>query len=179
MQGRLAGVISACALIAACGPTATAPAPQHSRPAWEATPDARFFAAAVLYETYQIQAAEIAQAKAQSQAVKTYAANAETEHRDVRRSLTVLALQYSLPIPTDDLNDDYRAYLERLRTDDPTPFDARYAAQQTLVTMSAAGRYDAFTSTAPDSPLKQWATSHSQAVHDDIRAAHRLAAAMR
>lgn len=181
MRAWLAGVIAACALVAACGPQTTpATAPtgpaSHARTPWESTPDAPFFAAAVVYETYQIQAAQIAQANAQSQAVKTYAANAEAEHRDARRSLTVLALQYNLPIPTDDLSEDYRAYVARLRADDPTPFDVRYISQQTLTTMSMAGRYDAFTSTAPDSPLKQWAAARSQAVHNDIQAAHHLAA---
>jgi predicted outer membrane protein len=175
------GVISACALLGACGPRApSAPrvntAAQHTPVAWETTRDAAFFRAAVVYETYQIQAAQIAQASARSQAVKLYAASAEAEHRDARRALTVLAIQHGLPMPADDLNANYRAYIERLRGDDPTPFDVRYISQQTLTTMSMAGRYDAFTSTAPDSPLKRWAAARNQAVHDDIQAAHRLAA---
>ncbi|HVV34031.1 MAG TPA: DUF4142 domain-containing protein, partial [Vitreimonas sp.] len=107
------GVIFVCATLGACGQAPTQAAPQHPRPTWATTPDGAFFRAAAVYETYQIQAAHIAQASAQSPAVKAYAASAEAEHRDARRSLTALALQYGLPTPTDDLNADYRGYIDR------------------------------------------------------------------
>lgn len=180
MRVWLIAAMSACALVAACGqPTTTAQ--QSSAATSRAAPnaDAQFLAAAAVYENYQIQAAELAAAHGQSQAVKSYAASAAANHRAALQALTQAAQASGMPAPSADLNADYRAYIDRLRADDPTPFDVRYISQQTLTTMSMAGRYDAFTSIAPDSALKQWATTRSQAVHDDIKAAHQLGAATR
>ena len=162
------------AALAACGQTT--PASSTPQTAVQAPmQDAQFLASAAMYENYQIQAAAIAQAQAQSAAIRTYAANAAATHRAALQALTRAAQANGLPPPSGALNDDNRANLDQLREPGQTSFDLRYATQQALVTMSMAGRYDAFTSTAPDSPLKQWAASRSQAVHDDINAARQLA----
>lgn len=77
--------------------------------------------------------------------------------------------------PSGALDENYNAYLDMLRHADAQNFDAIYASQQALSYMSASGLYDSFTSTAPDSPLKQWAQSQSQSVHDGVTAARALA----
>jgi predicted outer membrane protein len=178
MRAWLISVISICALLAGCGPRATSPAQPPAIPSQNVTQpnlDARFLAAAAMYENYQIRSAEIAAAQGQSQAVKTYAADAATVHRAALQSLTQAARTNGMPAPGAELNEDYRAYLDRLGASDSTPFDVRYISEQTLTTMSMAGRYDAFTSTAPDSELKRWAASRSQSVHDEINTARQLA----
>ncbi|MFT3728001.1 MAG: DUF4142 domain-containing protein [Terricaulis sp.] len=172
MRALLFGAL--CVALSSCGPHATTMAAPPSQ-ATPLTSDAQFLASAAAYETYQIRAAEIAAAQTQSPAVKTYAANVSTTHRAALDALAHAAQASGMSAPGETLNEDYQAYLDRLRGSDPTPFDLRYATQQVLVTMSTAGRYDLFTSTAQDSPLKQWAASHSQAVHDDINAARQLA----
>lgn len=181
MRIGLIGALCICTSLAACGQpaTSTEPAPPHADVRTQPNADAQFLAAAAMYENYQIEAAAIAAEKGQSHAVKTYAANAAAAHRAALAALVQAAGSSGMPAPAATLNDDYRAYLDRLRADDATPFDVRYVSQQTLTTMSMAGRYDAFTSIAPDSALKSWAATRSAAVHDDIKAAHQLAAATR
>jgi predicted outer membrane protein len=170
------------AALAGCGPnpgenaaTRAAPASLGGRPA-PASRDIQFLDAAFVYENFQIQAAAIAQARGETEAVKTYATRAGAAHRAILQQLITAAHAGGLTLPGPDLNEDYRAYLAQLQSRDPTPFDARYVAQQTLLTMSMAGRYDAFTSTAPDSELRRWAASQNQAAHDQISAVRRMAA---
>jgi predicted outer membrane protein len=129
-----------------------------------------------MYETYQIAAAQIAATQGRSQAVKTYAAAAATAHRAALQALIEIARTSRLPANDAMLSDNYRAYLDRLSSPSDVAFDARYSAQQAIVTMTMAGRYDAFTSTALHSELQQWATSQSQSIHDQISAARQLAA---
>jgi predicted outer membrane protein len=176
--------LGALAPLSGCGPNradvAATRAPPASMPAPSApaSRDAQFLNAAFVYENFQIQAAALAQARGQAEAVKTYATHASAAHRVILQQLIAAAHAGGLVLPSADLNEDYRAYLARLQSQDPTPFDARYIAEQTLLTMSMAGRYDAYTSTAPDSGLKRWAASQSQAAHDEIAAARRMAAAV-
>ena len=173
------GVTATIALLAACGQQTTTRQSTASASQSSQTADARFLAAAAMYENYQIQAAEVAASQGQSQAVKTYAAHSAATHRAALQALMQTAQSSGMPAPSGALNADYRAYIDRLRNDDPTPFDTRYVSQQALVTMSTAGRYDAFTTTAPNSALKHWASAQSQTVHDQITSAHRLAADVR
>jgi predicted outer membrane protein len=140
-----------------------------------ATPATQFVARAAMFENYQIQAAHIAQQSAQSQAAKSYAAASLAEHQATLQQLIGAIQAAGMPAPSGALDENYNAYLDMLRHADAANFDAIYASQQALAHISASGLYDSFTSTAPDSPLKQWAQGQSPHVHDGITAARTLA----
>lgn len=174
--------IMALALVApACSPAPAQQETDASRASTPqpATPAAQFVARAAMFEAFQIQAAQIAQANAQSQAAKDYAAAALAEHHATLQHLSAAARAAGMPAPSTTLDDDYNAYLDRLRHAAPQSFDATYAAQQAIVSMSASGLYDSFTSTAPETPLRRWAEAQSAHVHDGIGAARALAGAAR
>jgi putative membrane protein len=157
-------------LLAACGRSA---APHV---AGANSPEAAFLGNAAMFENYAIQAAELAQAHGQSDAVKTYAASAITEHRAMLQQLTEAARQSGLAAPDDALDDNYRAYLGMLEHQNPQSFDTTYASQQSIAYISASGQYDTFVASAGDSPLRSWAQSQTEHLHDGIAAAHALAA---
>ena len=167
------------ALIAACGPPPqTQPHPASPSASSEppvATPASQFAAHAAMFEAYQIQAAQIAQQSAQSAAAKAYATAVLAEHQATLQQLNAAAQAAGMPAPSGALDENSAAYLDMLRRTNPQTFDVTYASQQALMSMSASGLYDSFTSTAPDSPLKQWAQGQSQHVHDAITAARQLA----
>jgi predicted outer membrane protein len=140
-----------------------------------ATPATQFVTRAAMFEAYQIQAAQIAQQNGQSPAAKAYAAASLSEHQATLQQLNGAVQAAGMPAPSGALDENYNAYLDMLRHADAQNFDAIYASQQALSYISASGLYDSFTSTAPDSPLKQWAQSQSQHVHDGVTAARTLA----
>lgn len=161
-------------LLAACGRSAS----NHDGAAHAAaanTPEAAFVTNAAMFENYAIQAAELAQAHGQSDAVKTYAASAITEHRAMLQQLTQAAHESGLPAPDAALDDNYQAYLNMLARQDPHSFDTTYASQQSIAYMSASGQYDSFVASSGDSPLHAWAQSQTEHLHDGIAAAHALA----
>ena len=157
-------------LLAACG------RPAQSHAASANSPEAAFLSNAAMFETYAIRAAELAQTKAQSAAVRAYAAGAVTEHRAMLQQLTAAARESGLPAPENSLDDNYQAYLNMLEHQDPHSFDTTYASQQSIAYMSASGQYDTFVASAGDSPLRTWAQSQTGHLHDGIAAAHALAA---
>ena len=176
--------IASLALLALCACGQGAPAPSEpsnaasaarSAQMQTATPAPQFAARAAMFENYQIQAAQIAQQSAQSNAAKTYAAASLAEHQATLQQLNGAVQAAGMPAQSSALDENYNAYLDMLRHASAQNFDAIYASQQTLAYMSASGLYDSFTTTAPDSPLKQWAQSQSPHVHDGISAARTLA----
>jgi predicted outer membrane protein len=174
--------IASVALLALCACGQGAPAPSGASgganaPAQmqTATPAPQFAARAAMFENYQIQAAQIAQQSAQSSAAKTYATASLAEHQATLQQLNGAVQAAGMPAPSSALDENYNAYLDMLRHANAQNFDAIYASQQALAYMSASGLYDSFTTTAPDSPLKQWAQSQSRHVHDGIASARTLA----
>lgn len=169
---RLGSAVAAALLIllAACG----RPAPSHD-PNTNSL-ESVFLNNAAMFENYAIQAAELAEAHGQSNAVKTYAEGAITEHRSILQQLTEAARQSGLTAPNDALDDNYQAYLDLLQHQDPQSFDTTYASQQSIAYVSASGQYDSFVASAADSPLRTWAQSQTEHLHDGIAAAHALAA---
>jgi len=192
MRAKLLVMVAASLALGACGrapaPQSRAPAPQSgafgaAAPSRAGLPgaidgaDAQFLSAAAMYENYQIEAARIAAAQGRSPSVRAYAMAAGQAHRRALDSLSQVAQASGAALAPSQLNDNYRAYLARLGQQDAIPFDIRYASQQSLLTMSIAGRYDAFASTAPSSPLRTWATAQSQTIHDEINEARQMASA--
>lgn len=161
-------------LLAACGRPASSANTAGHDPASN-TPEAAFVSNAAMFENYAIQAAQLAQAHAQSDAVKAYAAGAITEHRAMLQQLTQAARESGLPAPDAALDDNYQAYLAMLEHQDPHSFDTTYASQQSIAYMSASGQYDTFVASSADSPLHAWAQSQTEHLHDGIAAAHALA----
>ncbi len=139
------------------------------------TPASQFAARAAMFENYQIQAAEIAQQSAQSPAAKTFAAASLADHQAILQQLNGAVQAAGMPAPSGALDENFNAYLDMLRHADAQNFDSIYASQQALSFISASGLYDSFTSTAPNSPLKQWAQAQSPHVHDGVAAARTLA----
>lgn len=182
MKFRMAIAYAALFAVCACGQPASPPPPSATDLATStlaqmqtATPAAQFAARAAMFENYQIQAAQIAQRSAQSQAAKTFAAASLAEHQASLQQLNGAVQAAGMPQPSGALDENYNAYLDMLRHANASNFDSIYASQQALSFISASGLYDSFTSTAPDSPLKQWAQSQSPRVHDGVTAARTLA----
>ncbi|MBS0385285.1 MAG: DUF4142 domain-containing protein [Proteobacteria bacterium] len=181
MKFRTAIACGALVALSACGQPASTPRSASSPAAGQAaqmqtaTPASQFVARAAMFENYQIQAAQIAQQSAQSPAAKAYAAASLAEHQATLQQLIGAAQAAGMPAPDAALDQNYNAYLDMLRHADARTFDATYASQQALASMTASGLYDSFTSTAPETPLRQWAQTQSQHVHDGIAAARRLA----
>jgi len=174
-----AAIAFACLVLAGCGQAPQSSDGQNTNLTTGAmqiaTPAPQFAARAAMFENYQIQAAQIAQQSAQSQAAKAFAAASLAEHQATLQQLNGAVQAAGMPLPSGTLDENYNAYLDMLRHADAPNFDAIYASQQALSYISASGLYDSFTSTAPDSPLKQWAQSQSQHVHDGVTAARTLA----
>ena len=182
MNFRMAIACGALFAVCACGQPASPPprsatdlATSTMAQMQTATPAAQFAARAAMFENYQIQAAQIAQQSAQSQAAKTFAAASLAEHQASLQQLNGAVQAAGMPQPSGALDENYNAYLDMLRHANASNFDSIYASQQALSYISASGLYDSFTSTAPDSPLKQWAQSQSPRVHDGVTAARTLA----
>lgn len=179
LRALIAG--SALLTLCACGPQPSAtrsPATAGSSAPVDvqtATPASQFVARAAMFENYQIQAAQIAQQNAQSQAAKTFAAASLSEHQATLQQLNGAVQSAGMTAPSGALDENYNAYLDMLRHANTQNFDSIYASQQALSYMSASGLYDSFTSTAPDSPLRQWAQTQSPRVHDGVTAARTLA----
>lgn len=167
---RIATSFAAALLIvlAACGQSSAPTASANST-------EGSFLNNAAMFENYAIRAAELAQTHGQSQAVKTYAASAITEHRAMLEQLAAAARESGLPAPDGALDDNYQAYLNMLEHQDPHSFDTTYASQQSIAYMSASGQYDTFVASSADSPLRTWAQSQTEHLHDAIAAAHALA----
>lgn len=159
--------------LTACGQSA--PSRDSARAASANSPEAVFLNNAAMFENYAIHAAELAQTRGQSDAVKTYAASAITEHRAMLQQLTNAARESGLPAPDDALDDNYQAYLTMLEHQDPQSFDTTYSSQQSIAYVSASGQYDSFVASSGDSPLHAWAQSQTEHLHDGIAAAHALA----
>jgi predicted outer membrane protein len=172
----------ACLALAGCG---QAPQSSDSKQANSpseamqiATPAPQFAARAAMFENYQIQAAQIAQQSAQSGAARTFAAASLAEQQATLQQLNGAVQAAGMPAPNGALDENYNAYLDMLRHANAQNFDTTYASQQALAYMSASGLYDSFTSTAPDSPLKQWAQTQSRHVHDGVNAGRELSRAI-
>jgi len=171
-----AGVL---ALLAACGPTASTTTQSASTNAASSaltaqTPESNFLDKAAMFETFEIQAAALAVAQAQAQAVKDYAAASATEHSATLQHINELAQASGIAAPSSDLSDDYQAYLDMLRRANGAGFDSIYKSQQALAYINAAGTYNAFASSAADSPLKQWAQTQVAHLQEGVTAARTL-----
>jgi predicted outer membrane protein len=179
---RLGFAVAACALaaLAACGqshpPSGSSVKANDPPAAAQAdTPEANFLFRAVMFETYEIQSADLAAARSQSSAVKTYAAAAAAEHRTILQQLTGAAHAAGVAWPGNELDENYVAYLAMLRRADAASIDTTYASQQAIAYMSASAAYDTYVSSGPDSPLKEWAGSQTDRLHDGVANAHALA----
>lgn len=180
MRIGLGLAMAALFLLAACGQPAkhndgnTAPSGTHAANADSL--EGAFSNNAAMFETFIIRASEIAQANGQSEAVKTYAATAINEHRATLQQLTAAAHAAGIATPDVALDENYQAYLNMLRQQSPQTFDTTFASQLTIAYVSASGQYDSFVASAADSPLRTWAQSQTERLHDGIAAAHALAA---
>src|SRR5262249_29826014 len=92
--------------LSACGAPASQTPPETARATPAPDADTKFLTAAAMYESFQIQAAELAAAHGQSAAVKTYAANAATAHRATLDDLLRTADAAGMAAPRAVLNED-------------------------------------------------------------------------
>ena len=178
MNHRLVFAFVALAL-AACSP---APTTAPGAPAGGGAPatqsrDATFLAKAAMFETYEIQAAELAASQASRQTIKDYAAASGTEHRATLQRLNELAAANHMAAPPTDLDDNFTAYLDMLRRANGESFDTLYQSQQALAYINASGFYQAYADTAPDSALKAWAAEQAPHLQQGVTAARQLSQA--
>lgn len=172
--------LAALIVLTACGPAGTsAPAARADSNA-SAVPgpqslDGAFVGRAAMFENFEIQAAEMAASQAQKQAVKDYATNEAAGHRQALEQLTGLAQAAHMPLPTADLDDNYRAYLDMLRNAHGAAFDSTYPAQQVLAYINASATYETYTAAAPNSPLRQFAATRLPTLRGGVTAARALA----
>lgn len=166
--------------LAACGqglPPPAQPSYLSTDTAVAPSPDITFLERAAMFENYQIQAGELAQAQAERQDVKDYGAALVTEHRATLATLTQLAQTSHMETPRDDLDDDFNAYVEMLHRQSGPAFDTIFASQQALAFLNAANSYDTYVKTPGDNQLKQWARTQAPKMHQGIDTARALATA--
>lgn len=88
--------------------------------------DARFLQAASASGTFEVEAAELAQQRAESSEVKAYAAKMREQHRAMNGDLKTLALRKQVTLP-DQPGEPDRGTLEELRNRTGADFDVVYA----------------------------------------------------
>lgn len=109
------------------------------------------------YEAYQGQAASLAQARAQSQKAKDFAAARASEHDAAFEAIYAASRSAGVPPPSPGLDEDHRAYITMLMNAEGAQFDTTYASQEVLMATTTAGKLDAFIAANPNSPLAAWA----------------------
>jgi len=151
--------------LAACGQTATTPAPATPAQTAEAPvaptllpiTDGEFAQQVANSDAYEIQAAALVATNGADQRVKDFARMMNTEHTATTRELTAALQGLSMPAPTVALSSTQTADLAALRNARGAAFDTLYVGQQIAAHQAAVALFERYTGTAADGPLKTWA----------------------
>ncbi len=157
--------------VAACStnppPVATAPPPTL------ASADQMFINMAAAGDAAEIQAAQLAQAKAHRSAVKSYAAQMISDHTATTQQLSTIAQSKGVT-PAATPSDSAQATMAKLEADKGTAFDRAYVRDQVLDHEKMVQAYQDEIANGQDADVKVFAQQTLPAVQKHLREARTL-----
>lgn len=175
--------IVAALVLAACGQTSSdqvgtndggATTAPGSSAAAAPTPEGDVLRTVAMYEGYQAQASAIAAERAQTRAVRDFAAARAAANDAGGAAVAEAARAAHVAAPDGALDENHQAYLAMLRDAGPAQFDAIYASQQSLMHMSVIGALEQYLTARPQSALTPWANVKLAEVRSGLEAARAL-----
>lgn len=139
-----------------------------------AVSDAAFVKKAAISDIYEIQASKLAQTKATSPDVKTFAGKMITDHTKTSDQLkSVVASKSGMTLPT-ALDPKHKALLTKLNGASALTFDSIYAQQQIQAHQQAVMLFTSESQNGKDADLKKFATSTLPALQQHLSMAEQL-----
>jgi predicted outer membrane protein len=106
---------------------------------------------------FGIETSRIAAQQAKRADVKAFARTVASEREGAARQLAQIAPQVQVTVPEPILEPEQQANLNTLRSAPSTEFDDAYLDQQVAEQRQTVRTFEEFVSTAPESPLREWA----------------------
>lgn len=166
--------LSLAVLLVAGLATATPLMAQTMASGTQAVSDATFVKKAAVSGMYEVQAAQLAQTKATSADVKSFASRMITDHTKANDQLkTIVASKSGLKIPT-ALDAAHRALMAKLKAASGAAFDKTYVQQQVDAHQKAVMLFTAESNNGKDTDLKQFATQTLPTLQQHLTMAQNL-----
>ena len=135
--------------------------------------DAAFVRTAAISDMYEIQASKLAQTKAASADVKTFASKMITDHTKTSDQLkSIVSSKPGMTLPT-SLDAKHKALLAKLKSAG-TSFDSTYAHQQLEAHQQAVMLFTSESQHGKDADLKKFATDTLPALQQHLAMAQQL-----
>ena len=139
-----------------------------------ATGDATFVKKAAISDMYEIQASQLAQAKATSADVKTFASKMITDHTKTSDQLkSIVGSKSGMTLPT-AIDAEHKALLTKLKGSSGADFDSTYAQQQINAHQQAVMLFTSESRNGKDADLKKFATDTLPALQQHLSMAQQL-----
>lgn len=150
--------------LAACGQqaqqqTETAPPAPIEQPSMmqAAMSEAEFVQVAANTDAFEIRAAELAAERAAADAVKEFAASAQSDNQATTQELMQLAPTLGLETPTPALDAQHQQRLDTLESLNGEEFDDAYLDQQVEAHENAVRTFQDYAQNGAPGPLRDWA----------------------
>ena len=139
-----------------------------------AVSDATFVKKAAISDMYEIQASKLAQTRAASADVKTFAGKMVTDHTKTSDQLkSIVSSKSGMTLPT-ALDAKHKALLTKLKGASGSTFDSTYAQQQIQAHQQAVMLFTSESQHSKDADLKKFATSTLPALQQHLSMAEQL-----
>lgn len=136
--------------------------------------DATFVKKAAISDMYEIQASKLAQTKATSADVKTFAGKMITDHTKTSDQLkSIVSSKSVMTLPT-ALDAKHKALLTKLKGASGASFDSTYAQQQIQAHQQAVMLFTSESQNGKDADLKKFATDTLPALQQHLSMAQQL-----
>jgi putative membrane protein len=179
VTNRVAGIGLACGLLWSAG-TASALAQTAAPPEGPATLNAidfNFVGQANLGAPFQVDSGRLAETKATSAAIRSYAHLMVTTHIPVVDALNVILKQKNITPSSTLLHGAYDAMMFTLKADRGTAFDRNYVNVQVEYQKGNAALFEQEIQNGADPQLKEFARQTLPKIVDHLQRAEKLAAA--
>ena len=171
---RTSFFVAALLASALAGPVTAQAAASSAMSGASAASDATFVKKAVTSDMYEIQASQLAQTKATSADVKSFASRMITDHTKTSDRLkAILASKSGLKPPT-ALDATHRGLLNRLRSASGSSFDHLYVQQQVGAHQQAVMLFTSESQNGKDSDLKNFASETLPTLQQHLTMAQQL-----
>lgn len=136
--------------------------------------DATFVKKAAISDMYEIQASQLAQTKATSADVKTFAGKMVTDHTKTSDQLkSIVSSKSGMTLPT-SIDAKHKAMLTKLKGASGSTFDSSYAQQQIQAHQQAVMLFTSESQNGKDADLKKFATDTLPALQQHLSMAQQL-----
>jgi putative membrane protein len=136
--------------------------------------DANFVKTAAISDMYEIQASQLAQTKATSADVKTFADRMIADHTKTSDQLKSLVANKPGMTPPTSIDAKHRAFLAKLRSASGANFDTLYAQQQIHAHYEAVMLFTSESQKGKDSDLKNFASQTLPTLQQHLSMAQQL-----